>query len=206
MITRSALMLTAVFENNLLYKVAAIAFVSALAASCVTETTEVPSMKFTDTAVIAVQDPSTSIVKGSTFSWLPEAVRFYNDERLQDAPLKAMIENEIAKNLEAKGMALIADGGGSKYAIAYTAALESSLDDNTIVQRYGLLPGNSQISQDDNNVEKGSLIIYVFDNRNNDVIWRSAAQAGVHFDMSAEQRKDRLQRVIAEMFQTLKVK
>lgn len=199
-------MVAAVFGyNKVFFKFVLIIVFSLTVASCVTETTEVPSMKFTDTAVIAVQDPSTSIQKGSTFSWLPEAVRFYNDERLQNTPVKAMIENEIIKNIEAKEMKMAASGEQSKYAIAYTAALESSLEDSVIVQRYGLLPGNSQIPQDDKNVEKGSLIIYVFDNTTNDVIWRSAAQVGVHFEMPAEQRKERMQRIIAEMFQTLKV-
>jgi hypothetical protein len=61
------------------------------------------------------------------------------------------------------------------------------------------------VPQDDTNVEKGSLIVYVFDNKTNDVIWRSAAQAGVRFDMSDDERKQRIERVMAEMFQTFKV-
>ena len=85
-------------------KFAAILLASIALASCVTETTESPSMKFSDTAVIAVQDPNIFVSKGSTFAWLPEAVRFYEDERLANAPVKSLIEKEIIKNMLAKEM------------------------------------------------------------------------------------------------------
>ncbi|MBT8119284.1 MAG: DUF4136 domain-containing protein [Gammaproteobacteria bacterium] len=162
-------------------------------------------MRFSDTAVIAVQDPNIFVSKGSTFAWLPEAVRFYEDERLQSAPVKSLIEKEIMKNMLAKEMVLVESVNGARYAIAYTAALESSLDDSAIIRQFGLLPGNSQVPKDDSSVEKGTLVIYVFENKSNDVVWRSAAQVGVKFDTSAEERKQRVERVLAEMFQTFKV-
>lgn len=186
-------------------KIGVVLLASIALASCVTETTESPSMKFSDAAVIAVQDPNIFVSKGSTFAWLPEAVRFYEDERLANAPVKSLIEKEIIKNMLAKEMVLVESVNGAKYAIAYTAALESSLDDSAIIRRFGLLPGNSQVPQDDSNIEKGTLIIYVFENRSNDVVWRSAAQVSVEFDMPADERKQRVERVLAEMFQTFKV-
>ena len=186
-------------------KFVAVVLASIALASCVTETTESPSMRFSDAAVIAVQDPNIFVSKGSTFAWLPEAVRFYEDERLANAPVKSLIEKEIIKNMLAKEMVMVESVNGAKYAIAYTAALESSLDDSAIIQRFGLLPGNSQVPQDDSNIEKGTLVIYVFENRTNDVVWRSAAQVGVKFDTSADERKQRVERVLAEMFQTFKV-
>ena len=187
-------------------KLACILLLSISAISCVTETVESPnSMRFSDAAVIAVQDPNIFVSKGSTFAWLPEAVRFYEDERLQNAPVKSLIEKEIVKNMLAKEMVLVESVNGARYAIAYTAALESSLDDSAIIRRFGLLPGNSQVPQDDSSVEKGTLVIYVFENKSNDVVWRSAAQVGVKFDTSAEERQQRIERVLAEMFQTFKV-
>jgi hypothetical protein len=191
---------------NLISKFAGIVLASLAISSCVTETVESPnSMKFSDTALIAVQDPNAFVTKGSTIAWLPDAVHFYEDERLENAPVRALIEKEIVKNLLEKEMILVESVAGSKYAIAYTAALESSLDDSAIIRRFGLMPGNSQVPQDDSNIEKGSLIVYIFENSSNDVIWRSAAQVGVKFDMPAEERKQRVQRVLAEMFQTFKV-
>jgi len=45
----------------------------------------------------------------------------------------------------------------------------------------------------------------VFDNKSSDIVWRSAAQVSVKFDMPADERKQRVERVLAEMFQTFKV-
>ncbi len=174
--------------------------------SCVTERVEPSSaMKFSGTAIIAVQDPNIVVRKGSTFAWLTEATHFYDDERLNKTSIKKLIESEIEKNLQAKGVTLVESVNGARYAIAYTAALESSLDDAAIIRRFGMLPGHSQIPEGDSDVEKGSLIIYVFDNKSNDVVWRSAAQVGVRFDTSDEDRKRRVQLIVAEMFLTFKV-
>lgn len=180
---------------------AALTIMVLLLTACVTETTTTPTMKINEAAVISVADPNVTVAAGSSFAWLPEAVRFYDDERLDKAPIKALIESEIVKNIKDKGMVFVDSVTGSKYAIAYTAALESSLDDSAIVRRFGLSPGMTQVPQGDVEVEKGSLIVYVFDNRSGDIIWRSAAQVEVSFDMPIAQRKQRVVRVVAEMFQ-----
>ena len=193
------------FKKMLECRFIIIALVSVLAVACVTETIESPKMKFPDTAVISVQDPNIFVTRGSTIAWLPEAVRFYEDERLQNAPVKALIEKEIVKNLIAKEMIYVDSVNGARYSIAYTAALESSLDDTAIIRKFGLLPGNSQVPEGDANIEKGSIIIYVFENKTNDIVWRSAAQVSVKFDTPMEERQARVERVLAEMFQTFTV-
>jgi len=196
-------------ENSFYNAVKAVAVILAALSitACVTEMTDrSPGMRFSETAVISVQDPNLSITQKSTFSWLPEAIKFYGDARLDSESLKTMITDEIAKNLAAREMQLIDSESEATYSVAFTAALESALDDAAIIKRYGLLPGNSQIPEGDSNIEKGSLIIYVFDNRSNEVIWRSAAQVGVRFDMNEAERKQRVMSVVAEMFQTFPVK
>jgi len=193
------------FKKMLECRFIIIALVSVLAVACVTETIESPKMKFPDTAVISVQDPNIFVTRGSTIAWLPEAVRFYEDERLQNAPVKALIEKEIVKNLIAKEMIYVDSVNGARYSIAYTAALESSLDDTAIIRKFGLLPGNSQVPEGDANIEKGSIIIYVFENKTNDIVWRSAAQVSVKFDTPMEERQARIERVLAEMFQSFTV-
>ena len=192
------------FSNiNFVVKLSCCLAISMLTASCVTETMESSSsMKFSDAAIVSVQNPNAAIVSGSTFSWLPEAVNFYKAERLAEAPVKSIIESEILKNLTANKMRLVESVNASSYAIAYTAALESSLDDSAIIRRFGLLPGHAQVPKDDANVEKGSLIIYVYNNKTREVVWRSAAQVSVKFDTPMAQREQRVRRVVAEMFQT----
>ncbi len=178
-----------------------------LVSACVTEPAPgTGGMKFSEAAVISVQDPNMLIPGGSSFAWLPEAINYYEDKRLADAPVRPLIEQTILDNIQKQGMVVLTSVDQAQYAIAYTAALESSLDDYAIIRKFGLLPGNSRIPQDDDSVEKGSLIIYVFDNKAKDVIWRSAAQVGVKFDTPMEERRERVKRIIAEMFLTFPVK
>lgn len=191
--------------NKRLYKFSLLMLMSVTAVSCVTETIESPGMKFPESAVISVQDPNIFVSKGATIAWLPEAIRFYKDDRLNSAPVKSLIEKEIVKNIVAKELIYVDSVNGAKYAIAYTAALESSLDDTAIIRNFGLLPGNSQVPKDDSNIEKGTLIIYVFENKTSDIVWRSAAQVGVKFDMPMDDRKARIERVLAEMFQSFTI-
>ncbi len=195
------------FRNvNPLYKFVCILFASLSVVSCVTETVNFPgAMRFTDSSIIAVQDPNIFVTKGSTFAWLPEAIHFYKDERLKDAPIKALLEKEIVKNLLDKEMIMVESVNGARFSVAYTAALESSLDDTDIIRRFGLLPGNSQVPKSDSKIEKGTLIIYIFENKTNDIVWRSAAQVGVEFDMPLAERKARVESVLKEMFNTFTV-
>ena len=44
--------------------------------SCVTETIESPSAKFSDAEVISVGDPGARVASGSSYAWMPEAMRF----------------------------------------------------------------------------------------------------------------------------------
>lgn len=192
--------------NSVLYRIFSVIFISLPAVSCVTETVGTsPTMKFSDTAVVSVKDSGETIAAGSSFAWLPEAVRFYEDKRLHDVPVKSLIESEIINNLVAKNMLLVDSANGASYVIAYAAALESSLDDSSIIQQYGLLPGKVAAAGDNKNVEKGSLIIYVINRKLDRVVWRSAAQLGVQFDAPAQQRSERVKQVVAEMFQSFPV-
>lgn len=174
-----------------------------LLVSCVTETvTTSPTMKFDGPATVSVQDPSVHIPKGSTIAWSPETTNVYKDERLDADSISKQIETEIENNLKARGLHIVESVNGARYAIAYTAALDSALNDRDIIQRFGLLPGSSQIPENDKNMEKGSLIIYVFESQTGNIVWRSITQTGVKFDRDKKDRAARIKQIISEMFLT----
>jgi len=180
-----------------------IGFLGFFLISCVYEpVVKTPGVRFSDAAVISVQSQGVAFKKGTTFAWLPAAIKYYPDKRLQEVPVKSMLEKEIMANLRAKGMKIVPSTGQAQYSIAYTAALTSSLDDKSIIRQFGLLPGNARIPDDDRSIEKGSLIVYVFDHKTRSMVWRSAAQVGVKFNTPSAQRKKRIQQVMAEIFMT----
>ena len=156
-------------------------------------------------AIIAVAKPGAKIPQGATFAWLPEAVNFYKDERLDSTSIQYNIESSIKKTLDDMGFKFAGQSASAQYSIAYTAALESSLDDTTILRRFGLVPGNMRVPTDNPEFEKGTLIIYALENKTGEVIWRSAVQAAVDFNLEMEQRKERLGPIVRDMFNSLPV-
>ncbi len=191
---------------NHCFRVAIFILLTVSLAACVSgQSTQTPGLKFSEAAVVSVQDPNAAIEQGASFAWLPSAIKFYQDKRLADAPVKSMIEREIVRNLQLKGMQVVKSLSQAGYAIAYTAALESSLDDSAIIRQFGLLPGNASIPEGDASIEKGSLVVYAFDNASHKIIWRAAAQVGVKFDTPMEERQKRITQVIGEMFLTFPV-
>lgn len=156
-----------------------------------------------DPSIIAVSTPGAKIPQGAGFTWLSSAISLYRDERLDVNSIQYLIEENIKDNLVELGYRFVESESAADYSIAYTAALESSLDDTAILQRYGLVPGNMNIPENNPSYEKGTLLIYVFDNSTGDVIWRSAVQAAVDFSLNEDERKRRLEPIIRDMFHTM---
>lgn len=156
-------------------------------------------------SIIAVSTPGTKIPQGASFAWLTKAINLYKDERLDSTTIQYLIEQNIKTNLANMGFAFVGSESAADYTIAYTAALESSLDDTAMLRRYGLVPGNMRIPDDDPLYEKGTLLIYVFENKTGDVIWRSAVQAAVDFSLDKQERKERIEPIIRDMFRSLPI-
>lgn len=154
-------------------------------------------------SIIAVSTPGAEISQGASFAWLSSAINLYKDERLDSTTIQYLIEKNIKASLEDMGYRFVESGSAADFKIAYTAALESSLDDTAILRRYGLVPGNMNIPEDNPMYEKGTLLIYTFDSKTGDLIWRSAVQAAVDFSLDKDERKARIVPIIRDMFRTL---
>ena len=154
-------------------------------------------------SIIAVSTPGAEIPQGASFAWLSSAINLYRDERLDTTTIQYLIEKSIKANLVEMGHSFVESESAADYKIAYTAALESSLDDTAILRRFGLVPGNMSIPEDNPSYEKGTLLIYAFDSKTGDVIWRSAVQAAVDFSLDEDERKARIGPIIRDMFRTM---
>ena len=157
-------------------------------------------------SIISVSTPGAKISQGAKFSWLSNAINLYKDERLDNTTIQYLVEKNIRSNLADMGFQFVESESVADYTIAYTAALESSLDDTTILRRFGLVPGNMRIPEDNPMYEKGTLLIYAFDNNTGEVIWRSAVQAAVDFSLDQQEREVRIEPIIRDMFRSLPVR
>ena len=154
-------------------------------------------------SIIAVSTRGAEIPQGASFSWMSNAISLYKDERLDSTTYQYLIEKNIKFNLAEMGFRFVESESAADYTIAYTAALESSLDDATILRRFGLVPGNMRIPDDNPMYEKGTLLIYAFDNSKGELIWRSAVQAAVDFSLTKQERNERIEPIIRDMLHSL---
>lgn len=175
-----------------------------ISSSCTTTTAQpqLGNIKV-EPSIISVSTPGATIPQGAKFAWLSSAINLYKDERLDSTTIQYLIEKNIKANLADMGYQFVELESAADYTIAYTAALESSLDDTTILRRYGLVPGNMRIPDDNPLYEKGTLLIYAFENHTGEVIWRSAVQAAVDFSLDDQERKQRIEPIIRDMFRSL---
>lgn len=180
---------------------------AAMLGGCVTQTDPSGSARQNlEPSIIAVSAPDSSVPRGSVIGWHAPAIGVYKDERLDSNSMQYFIEQSIRQSIADIGMTFVESGGNPQYAIAYTAGLESSLDDTEVLQRFGLLPGNMRIPRNNPEYEKGTLVIYLLDRNSGEAIWRSAMQAAVDLDLDNDTRKERVGTIVHEMFKTLPVK
>jgi outer membrane protein assembly factor BamB len=194
-----------IFHGVVAYFSFALSIAAALVlCGCTTTETQMQTGGVTiDPSIIAVSTPGTQVQQGASFAWVENAINVYKDERLDSTTIQYLIERSIKTNLADMGFKFVESEAVADYTIAYTAALESSLDDNTILRRYGLVPGNMRVPQDNPDYEKGTLLIYAFDAGTGDMVWRSAVQAAVDFSLDEQARKQRIGPIIKDMFRTL---
>jgi hypothetical protein len=137
--------------------------------------------------------------KGNTYSWVPEATKYYANPKLGDPALQGMLQEAIANNLATKGYAFRSSEQGSDFFVGYVAALESSLSSNEIAEIYGLDPGLPEHSENLQEFEKGTLIVHMFNSSDGKLLWRGALQVEVKLKNDHNARWRRVQAAIGTL-------
>jgi len=172
---------------------------AALTAACVTQQQpSIISMRALP-SIVAVAEPGVRIPAGASFAWQPASAEVSGDQRNDSTSFQSAVERQIKQNMQAMGYRFVDKTSAHDYSVGYAAALDSSLNDDEIMRRLGLLPGNQRVPAG-NIYEKGSLIIFVLDASGRDMLWRSAAQAAADFRPADPEREQRLGQVIKDMF------
>lgn len=155
-----------------------------------------------ETVIVSRSSRNFAVTPNARFSWLLANVN--DDPRLPGSQIKSLIVQSIQEAMLARGLAIESSGKLplADYYIAFTAALESSLDDATILKRHGIVPGYPSQAGSSKH-EKGTLLIHVIDARTRQTVWQSAAQGAVDFSISEELRKRRIQVLVSQMIEGL---
>lgn len=136
------------------------------------------------------------------FAWLFADVE--DQQRFPKSRIMPIVEQSIHKAMLARGYPINQSNKLSlpDYYVAFTVALESSLDDAAIFKRYGLVPGYSSQGVT-SQYEKGTLLIHIIDAKTRQTVWQSAAQGAVDLTISDVLRKQRIQTLVSRMIRGL---
>jgi len=165
-------------------------FASVLA-GCVQVTEEYP-MRKTQLAVSSARDLPMTFPSGSKFALSPKYLKEASIKPDQLQKIYNLYSNEIIEDFTSKGYLLATAGQSVDFYVGFGVALSEDLSDKKINEKFGVSPGLSESSDN----EKGSFLIYVDDATTGQRIWRGTAQGFVQNDFTAEQRKERVAKVV----------
>ena len=166
-------------------------------------TTELEPKKVVEFQPLTVSDPGFVAPRGTHIAWYSEGVRFYKDPRIDNVAIKSMIDNSIVAELSSMGYQLSLDLEEADYLLGYAAALESSLNTDDVLLRYGLMYGYSVKDPLD---EKAAFILYLLDSKTKRPVWKTIVQGAFDFSDGNADRNPRIKRIVNKMFSTLQIK
>ena len=164
---------------------------ASLLAGCVQVTEEYP-MRATQLAVSSTRDLPTTFPAGSKFALSPKYLEEASIKPEQLQNIYNLYSNEIIADFTSKDFLLAASDQKADFFVGFGVALSEDLSDETINEKFGVSPGLPENSED----KKGSFLIYVDDALTGQRIWRGTAQGFVQNDFTAEQRQERVERVV----------
>lgn len=174
-----------------------IAFVVSGLVACVSQTADSERL-YTAGTYTSVSAPDMEFPANALFSWAPGKSRVYDDPRFKDVDLNTMLRSSIEESLASRGYHVVQRGGS--YEISFVAALERALSDAELDAQFGINPGLPTKVKTGQTYEKGTIIIDVSDPEAQRSLWRSAMQGYIAQKLSTRNRKERVRRIVEQMF------
>jgi len=151
--------------------------------------------------VVSSGDPADVLPAFTTYTWSAEHRNVLSSmPKKGKQELKNYLSEEIKYNLSQKGYQYTDNAAQADVVIGFLFALEDAIADRTIQEKFGLLPGLSGTDMTNPRYEKGSFLFAVFDNKDNLIYWRTAAQGFVDLEKDKEDKSsDRFQKILSMM-------
>jgi len=180
----------------------AIAFFSCLFVSACVTVPQAPLVKKNQLAISSVRDIPISYSQGSQFSLAPKYVEETSLESSQTQAVYRLYADAIIVDLNEHGFKHTTDAKNSAFSVGFGVALAHDLSDKNINDKFGITPGLTTNDE----LKKGSFLIYITDTRTGKKVWRGAVQGFVHTDNNETQKEQRaaaiVSRVMKQFYET----
>jgi hypothetical protein len=146
-----------------------------LLVGCVT--TEVVPKNDRKMAFVTVHHSIFHIPVSATYRWSDGFMQQSGTDVIKNVPMWDLLKQGIEQEMQRKGYRKVRQTEQADINISFAVALTSSLDDQQIQKKYGLVPGLMVNPLDPKRYEKGTLIFDVLNPQTNKLAWRTAGQA-----------------------------
>ena len=149
--------------------------ISSLLVACSAK--QVAPTKEMNVSFVTVHHSQLFIHMPATYQWSEGFTHQTVTGRLQGVDMWTLLKQAIEQEMQKKGYMQAPLAAQADINISFAAALTSTLDDNQIQQKYGLVPGLIVNAADPEHYEKGTLIFDVINPKTQKLAWRTAGQA-----------------------------
>ena len=129
---------------------------------------------------------------GTTFTWSPTGIIFYDAPRFRDSDVKAMLERGIIDELTNKGYLFSETADKVDFYLSYTLILEEKLSDDEISKITTQYPQIKPSEINTNNFEYGSFLISAATAAERVKLWENSIDQITNLKMSDSERKVRI--------------
>ena len=131
----------------------------------------------------------------SVFHLAPKYVEETSLKAKQTQAIYKLYADAIIADLNSHGFKNTDDAKNSAFHVGFGIALASDLSDQTISDKFGVTPGLP--SNDE--LKKGSFLIYIEDARTGKKVWRGAAQGFAHENIAEAERVHRAKTIVSRV-------
>lgn len=167
---------------------------------------QAPMVQATPFSVVATGDSGFDGSQASTFSWSTTMQELTSVPRLPDVPLRDMLKDSIAGNMNAKGYRYREEAGPGDLVVGYSVSLNDAEMNSDAARRSGVIPSLNFTTPDPEKFEKGTIVIEVTQAATAIVVWRSALQGFSIIELNDADRRRRLDGMVQRMLSGMPAK
>jgi len=162
--------------------------------ACVQVTPE-PKQNKNQLAISSVRDLPFSYPQKSLFSLSPKYVEETSLKAQQTQAVYQLYTNAIVNDLQNNAFVMAQKGQQAAFHVGFGIALSDDLSDEKINKKFGVSPGLPE----NNDLRKGSFLIYIEDAVTGQRVWRGIAQGFAQEGITIEQRQQRTAVIVASV-------
>ena len=162
------------------------------------ETLQAPVQHLT---LVTSGKPASVLPAFTTYTWSPQYNRIlFGTRQGSEKELQTYIRTELTHFLSKKGYRYQRDSEQAEVVIGFLFALGNDIANQSLQNKFGLLPGVIRTRANEPRYKKGSFVLAIIDNKKNKTYWRAGVEGFMNFEDEAEDKEtSRLPRILTMM-------